>query len=95
MVGIILFAAIEIGLIIYAILKFNSLVGTADTRNDLSTTVIPIVGTLAAIIIVHTAIWYFYFQYEPMAMNLYFLISGMMTMLFSLTAVSVSLCQRG
>ena len=95
MVGIIVFAAFEMGLIIYAILNFTRLVGTADTRNDLSTTVIPIVGTLAAIIVIHTAIWYFYFQYEPMSMNLYFLISGMMTMLFSLTALSVSLCQRG
>jgi hypothetical protein len=35
-----------------------------------------------------------YFQYEPMAMNLYFLVSGSMSMVISLIALSISLVMR-
>jgi len=93
--SLVVIAALEIGLIVYAMVQFSRLVGTADTSNDLSSTVMPITFILGAIIIVHTVLWYMYFQYEPMAMNLYFLITGSLTMFFSLTAISISLCQRG
>jgi len=89
-----LFAAIEIGLIITCCVMFSNLVGTADTSNELTKAVVPISCTIGALIIVHTVLWYMYFQYEPMAMNLYFLISVSMCMIFSLTALAISLCQR-
>ncbi len=88
------FGGLEIALIITAIWMFSRLVGTADTANNLSATVMPISFTLGAIIIVHTVLWYMYFQYEPMAMNLYFLITGSLTMFFSVVAISISLIQR-
>jgi hypothetical protein len=93
-IGIAIFAALEISIILVAIWKFSGLVGKADTTNELSKTIMPISAIIAAIIIIHTVLWYFYFQYEPMAMNLYFLITGSMTMVFSLIAVSISLCQK-
>jgi len=93
-IKIAVFAVIEIVLIIVSIWQFSGLVGTADTSNELAKTIMPITFILGAIIIAHTILWYLYFQYEPMAMNLYFLISGSLTMMFSITAVAISLCQR-
>ena len=90
-----LIAAAEIGLLVAASYFLSQLVGNPDNGNDLAKTVVPVSASLAAIIILHTALWYMYFQYEPMAMNMYFLVSGSMCMIFSLTALSVSLCQRG
>jgi hypothetical protein len=39
-------------------------------------------------------LWYLYFTYEPMSMNLYFLISGSMSLIISLIALSISLVSR-
>jgi len=88
------FAAIEIALMVYAIFQLSNVVGTSDTSNELTKTIIPIVAILGVIVCVHTILWYLYFQYDPMAMNTYFLISGNITMIFSLTALGISLTQR-
>jgi hypothetical protein len=85
------FATVETILILITFWMFSNLVGAV---NDLQTTVMPITGMLLAIIIIHTVLWYLYFQYEPMVMNLFFLITGSMAMIFSISAVSISLCQR-
>ena len=87
------FALLEIGLLVTACVMFSGLVGSVDNTNNLTKTVMPITFTIGAIIIVHTVLWFLYFQYNPMAMNMYFLITGSMTMLFSITAISISLCQ--
>jgi len=89
-----LIGSIEIGGLVAICYFLSQLVGNADNGNDLAKTVVPISASLGAIIILHTALWYMYFQYEPMAMNLYFLVSGSMCMIFSLTALAISLCQR-
>jgi hypothetical protein len=89
-----LISAVEIGLLIAASYFLSQLVGNSDNSNDLAKTVVPVSAILSAIVIIHTALWYMYFQYEPMAMNMYFLVSGSMCMIFSLTALSISLCQR-
>ena len=86
--------AAEIGILIAVSWYLSTLVGNSDTSNDLAKSIIPITGTLGGIVMIHTLLWYMYFQYEPMAMNLYFLISGSMTMIFSLVALSVSLINR-
>ena len=86
--------ALEIGLIVAVTYFLSTMVGTKDTGNDLAKTVIPVVGTLGGIIMVHTLLWYLYFTYEPMSMNLYFLVSGSMALVISLTALSVSLVNR-
>jgi hypothetical protein len=86
--------AIEIGLLIAVTYFLSTLVGNRDTNNDLVKSVIPVTGTLGGIVMVHTLLWYMYFQYEPMSMNLYFLVTGSMTMIFSLVALSVSLINR-
>jgi len=85
------FATIETILILITFWLFSKLVGTV---NELQTTVMPITGMLLAIIVIHTVLWYLYFQYEPMVMNLFFLITGSMAMIFSICAVSISLCQK-
>ena len=86
--------ALEIGLIVAVCYFLSAMVGTKDTGNDLAKTVIPVVGTLGGIIMIHTLLWYLYFTYEPMSMNLYFLVSGSMSLVLSLTALSVSLVSR-
>jgi hypothetical protein len=86
--------ALEIGLIVAVCYFLSAMVGTKYNGNDLAKTVIPVVGTLGGIIMVHTLLWYLYFTYEPMSMNLYFLVSGSMSLVLSLTALSVSLVSR-
>ena len=86
--------ALEIGLIVAVTYFLSTMVGTKDTGNDLAKTVVPVVGTLGGIIMVHTLLWYLYFTYEPMSMNLYFLVSGSMALVISLTALSISLVSR-
>ena len=84
-------AAAEIILIGFAIYFLTGVVGTNDTNNQLTKTLTPVVFILAAIVLVHTVMWYMYFTYNPLAMNYYTIVSGAMTMIFSLTALSISL----
>ena len=86
--------AAEIGLIIAATYFLSTMVGSTDTSNELVKTVVPVTGILGGIVMVHTLLWYMYFQYEPMAMNLYFLVSGSMSIIISLLALSISLVVR-
>jgi hypothetical protein len=86
--------ALEIGLIAAVCYFLSAMVGTKDTGNDLAKTVIPVTGSIGGIVMIHTLIWYLYFTYEPLAMNLYFLISGSMCLIISLVALSISLVTR-
>jgi hypothetical protein len=86
--------ALEIGLIAAVCYFLSAMVGTKDTGNDLAKTVIPVTGSIGGIVMVHTLLWYLYFTYEPMSMNLYFLISGSMSLVISLVALSISLVSR-
>ena len=86
--------ALEIGLIVAVCYFLSAMVGTKDTGNDLAKTVIPVTGSIGGIVMVHTLLWYLYFTYEPMAMNLYFLVSGSMSLIVSLIALSISLVSR-
>ena len=89
-----LIGATEIAALMTICYFLSHLVGSPDNGNDLAKTVVPISAGIGAIIIIHTLLWYMYFQYNEGAMNLYFLVSGAMCMIFSLTALAVSLCQR-
>ena len=86
--------ALEIGLIVAVCYFLSVMTGTKDTGNDLAKTVIPVTGSIGGIVMVHTLLWYLYFTYEPMSMNLYFLISGSMSLIVSLIALSISLVSR-
>lgn len=86
--------ALEIGLIVAVCYFLSAMVGTKDNGNDLAKTVIPVTGSLGGIVMIHTLLWYLYFTYEPMSMNLYFLISGSLSLIISLTALSISLVSR-
>ena len=72
----------------------STLVGSPDTANDMSKTLLPVTGILGGIVLLHTLLWYFYFTYHPLSMNLYFLMSTAISMIISLTALSVALIQR-
>ena len=85
---------VEIGSLITICYFLSQLVGNPDNNNELSKTVVPISAGLGIVIMLHTVLWYMYFQYEPMAISLYLLISVSMCMIFSLTALAISLCQR-
>lgn len=85
---------IELILIIASISLLSQLVGNNDNGNDLAKIVVPITGTLGGIVLLHTALWYMYFTYNPMSMNLYFLVATSMCMIISLTALSVSITNR-
>jgi len=85
---------LEIGLIAAVCYFLSVMVGTKDTGNDLAKTVIPVTGSIGGIVMIHTLLWYLYFTYEPMSMNLYFLVSGSMSLIISLVALSISLVSR-
>lgn len=70
------------------------LVGSKDTSNDLAKVVLPVTSTLGGIVLVHTALWYIYFTYNPLSMNMYFLLATSMSMIISLTALSIALVNR-
>ena len=72
----------------------STLVGNYDTRNDLVKTVLPATGLLGVIVLIHTLLWYYYFTYKPLSMNMYFLMSTSMSIIISLTALSISLVNR-
>jgi hypothetical protein len=82
---------VEIGLIALVGYFLTQLTGNPDTANNLTKTVLPITGTLAAIVLLHTALWYFYFIYNPLSMNLYLLLSTSMNTIICLLALSIAL----
>jgi hypothetical protein len=86
--------AFEIGLIIAGGYLLSQLVGSKDTSNDLVKTVLPVSFTLGGIVILHTVLWYFYSTYNPLSMNLYFLMATSFSMVISLTALSIALVNR-
>jgi len=90
-----LLSFVEIILVALAGYFLSQVVGTNSTNNDLTKTVTPVIGFLAGIVLVHTLLWYMYFTYNPISMNLYFMVSGSMTMIISLIALSISLTSRG
>ena len=85
---------LEIALIAAVGYFLSQLVGNKDTNNDLVKTVIPVTGSLGGIVLLHTALWYMYFTYNPLSMNLYFLISTSLSLIVSLTALSIALTIR-
>ena len=84
----------EIGLIALVGYFLSQLVGNYDTNNDLVKIVIPVTGSLGGIVLLHTALWYMYFTYNPLSMNLYFLIATSMSLIISLTALSIAMVNR-
>jgi hypothetical protein len=85
---------VEIILIAVCIVYLSSLVGNPDTSNDLAKTLLPVTGILGGIVLLHTVIWYIYFTYNPLSMNMYFLVSTAISMIVSLTALSISLVSK-
>lgn len=85
---------VELILISATIYLLSQLVGNKDTANDISKTVVSVTGTLGGIVLLHTALWYVYFTYNPLSMNLYFLVATSMCMIVSLTALSISITNR-
>jgi len=72
----------------------SQLVGNSDTSNDLVKTVLPVTGTIGGIVMLHTVLWYMYFTYNPLSMNLYFLLTTSLSVIISLTALSIALVNR-
>ena len=87
-------SVVEIVLIGTAAHFLSQVVGTNTTNNELTTLVTPIIGVLAGVVLIHTLMWYMYFTYNPISMNLYFLVSGSMTMIISLIALSISIVSK-
>jgi len=84
----------EIILIAVGAYFLSQVVGTNSTNNDLTKTLTPTIAILCGIVLVHTLLWYMYFTYNPISMNLYFMVSGSMTMIISLVALSISLTSK-
>ena len=85
---------LEIALIAAVGYFLSQLVGNTDTSNDLMKTVLPVTGTLSGIVLLHTVLWYLYFTYNPLSMNLYFLLATSLSIVISLTALSIALVNR-
>ena len=85
---------IEIGMVAACGYFLSTLVGNRDNSNDLAKTLLPVTGILGGIVLLHTILWYIYFTYNPLSMNLYFLVSTAFSMIISLTALSVALISR-
>ena len=92
--AVMILAGLEMALITFAIYTLSQLVGNKDTANELTKTTLPATLTLGSIILLHTALWYIYFTYNPLSMNLYFLLATSMCMVISLTALAVSMTNR-
>ena len=90
----IVLAVIEVTVICIIAWKLTELTGSPDNNNELVKTIIPISCLLGLLIMIHTVLWYIYFQNDSSGMSVYFFISGAVSMIFSLIALSVSLCQR-
>lgn len=84
----------EIGLIAACGYFLSTLVGNRDNSNDLAKTLLPVTGILGGIVLLHTVLWYIYFTYNPLSMNLYFLVSTAFSMIISLTALSIALITK-
>jgi hypothetical protein len=84
----------EIILIVAASFTLSKLVGNPDNTNNLAKTLLPVTGILGGIVLLHTVLWYIYFAYNPLSMNLYFLVSTAFSMIISLTALSIALINR-
>jgi len=91
---VMILGVMELALIMFAIYTLSQLVGNKDTANDLTKTTLPATLTLGSIILLHTALWYIYFTYNPLSMNLYFLLATSMCMIISLTALAISMTNR-
>lgn len=91
---VMILGGLEIALIAAVGYFLSQLVGTTDTNNDLIKTVMPVTGTIGGIVLLHTGLWYLYFTYNPLSMNLYFLIATSMSIIISLTALSVAIINR-
>lgn len=85
---------LEIALIATVGYYLSQLVGNKDSNNDLTKTVLPVTGILGGIVLLHTGMWYMYFTYNPLSMNLYFLLATSLSIIISLTALSISLINR-
>jgi len=85
---------VELCLVATVSYYLSLMVGNKDNSNDLAKTVVPVTGIMGGIVFLHTLIWYLYFTYDPMAMNLYFLVSNAISLIISLTAISISLTSR-
>jgi hypothetical protein len=85
---------IEIIMIVVSGYYLSTLVGNPDNSNDLAKTLLPVTGILGGIVLLHTVLWYMYFTYNPLSMNLYFLVSTAFSMIISLTALSIALVSR-
>ena len=84
----------EIALIALTGYFFSQLVGNKDTANELSKTTTVVTSLMGGIVLLHTALWYMYFIYNPLSMNLYFLLTTSLTLVFSLTALGLSIVNR-
>jgi hypothetical protein len=85
----------EIGLIIAGGYFLSQLVGNKDTSNDLGKTILPVSLTIGIIIILHTGLWFLYSTYNPLSMNLYYLMATSFSMIISLTALSIAIVNTG
>ena len=85
---------VEIVAIIVCGVFLGLLVGDKDSSNDLGKIVIPVTGGLGAIVMIHTLLWYFYSIYNPLSMNLYYLLATSFTMLVSLTALAIAIVNK-
>jgi len=85
---------LEILLICAASYFLSQVVGSKDSANDLVKTVLPVIGTLGGIVLVHTGLWYMYFTYNPLGMNLYFLMATSMSIIISLTALAIAMVNK-
>ncbi len=63
-------------------------------KGDILKTLLPVSAVLIIIIILHTILWYLYSTYNPLSMNIYYLISTSFSVIISLTALSISLINQ-
>lgn len=87
-------AVVEIGLLSSTAYLLSQLLGSADTSNDLAKVVIPVIGCLGGIVVLHTLLWYLYSTYYKSDMNLYFLVATSVSLILSLTSLSVAITTR-
>lgn len=84
----------EMVLLSVAAWQLSKVTGSVESNSNNTAILGSSLGLLAGIVLLHTFLWYMYFTYNPISMNMYFLISGAVSMIISIIALAISLINK-
>jgi hypothetical protein len=89
-----IFGIVQFALLVTASVYMSRLTGGPDDANELSKNVTTVIVLLCFIVAIHTLMWYVYLIYNPLSLNLYLIVTSAMCLIFSLSALGISISNR-